>query len=235
MQIDIIGWLSQNKTWVFSGIGVAIPIAAISWWLSRRSASRPSQRSGAGSQNLQAARDINVSISTPTPAIPGTQTSVAEPRILVRDARRTRIILDETQQCFVESVPEGNMAALVAFRNRSEVTAKNVVATIEYISILDSQMVLHGVWLNNAFSTQWIEPGMTEQLLVAAYCNDEHQYYTFDCQQHDTVQPPAVPIPRLLSRGIYDVTVTLSVTGKDHLFKFTLNLEEFQFEYRGAA
>jgi hypothetical protein len=32
---DILRWLDQNKTWVFSGIGVAIPIAIISWWLTR--------------------------------------------------------------------------------------------------------------------------------------------------------------------------------------------------------
>src|SRR5690242_20699 len=160
MQVDIINWLDKNKTWVFSGIGVAVVGASVAFvrWLPGRHAARREQiqLSGADSRNVQVGGNINVSISNPVPAIPGTQASLAEPRIVVRDARRTRIILDEAQQCFVESVPEGNMAALVAFRNTSEVTAKNVVATIEFASILDSQMVLHGVWLNNGFSTQWI-------------------------------------------------------------------------------
>lgn len=74
MQIDIIGWLSQNKTWLLSGIGVAIPIAVVSWLFSRRSTSRnQTQRSGAGSANLQAGRDIRISMSPPAaPPLPTT-------------------------------------------------------------------------------------------------------------------------------------------------------------------
>jgi len=63
MQFEIISWLSQNRTWVFSGIGVAVPIAIVGWLLSRGRAKRSQgQQSGAGSSNLQAGRDINVAI-----------------------------------------------------------------------------------------------------------------------------------------------------------------------------
>ena len=54
--------------WVFDGCGVAIPVALISWLAARRSGSgegvirvRQSQKSGAGSINLQSGRDITVS------------------------------------------------------------------------------------------------------------------------------------------------------------------------------
>lgn len=239
MQVDIIGWLDRNKQWVFSGTGVAVlsAIIAIVRWLIRRRAATPqqAQQSGAGSQNIQAGRDIiNVSLAAPTHAPSGTgpavQPAPSEPTIVVREVRRTRVTFDAAKMRFVESVPEGNMAALVAFRNSSGVTAKDVTASIDFRSVVDSQTVLHGVWLNNSFSTQWIEPGRTEQLLIAAYCPDEHQYYTFDGQRHEIIEPAAEPLLRTLGKTIYDVTVTLSVAGTDHVYRFVLNLQEFQFD-----
>ena len=65
MQVDVIGWLGENRSWLFSGIGIAVPLAIVGWLLSRGRAKRDqSQRSGAGSSNLQAGGDINLLIGT---------------------------------------------------------------------------------------------------------------------------------------------------------------------------
>jgi hypothetical protein len=62
MLADIVGWLAQNKTWVFSGIGVLALTAiwAVARWLLRKRSTtqHQAQRTGAGSSNLQAGRDI---------------------------------------------------------------------------------------------------------------------------------------------------------------------------------
>jgi hypothetical protein len=66
---DILGWLEQNKTWLFSGIGVLglTVIGGIIRWFRRKPPAtwQQSQQAGASSSNLQAGRDINLSISTP--------------------------------------------------------------------------------------------------------------------------------------------------------------------------
>jgi hypothetical protein len=55
-----MGW----ETWVFSGFGVAIPLALIGWYLSRKSegAGGVTQRQsgGNGSVNIQAGHDVTV-------------------------------------------------------------------------------------------------------------------------------------------------------------------------------
>ncbi|XOF32800.1 MAG: hypothetical protein ACL93V_12335 [Candidatus Electrothrix sp. YB6] len=32
----MLDWLIQNKTWLFSGIAVSVPIALIGWYLARK-------------------------------------------------------------------------------------------------------------------------------------------------------------------------------------------------------
>lgn len=57
-------WVTANATWIFSGVGIAVPIALVTWWLSR---SQPSQRQRGGSQstNLQAGGDIRIQPGRP--------------------------------------------------------------------------------------------------------------------------------------------------------------------------
>lgn len=52
-------WLAENKDWVFSGVGVALVVGILGLMRRRRSGGQ-SIRGGAGFQNLQAGRDINV-------------------------------------------------------------------------------------------------------------------------------------------------------------------------------
>lgn len=52
-------WLMQNKEWVLSGIGVAIPIAIISWILAKRGL-KQKQKGGKASTNIQAGGDIKI-------------------------------------------------------------------------------------------------------------------------------------------------------------------------------
>ena len=58
------GWLWSNREWVFSGIGVFVLGGVV--WIVRRVLSRASatkvqtQRSGHGSTNIQAGRDITI-------------------------------------------------------------------------------------------------------------------------------------------------------------------------------
>jgi len=57
----VLDWIVLNKTWLFSGIAVAVPIALAGWLLSRRSNTRvQKQRSGKQSVNIQAGEDVNL-------------------------------------------------------------------------------------------------------------------------------------------------------------------------------
>ena len=59
--MDALNWAVENKTWLFSGAGVAI-IAAIVRWMLRKSSHAQQQNSGVGSQNIQAqaGRDLSI-------------------------------------------------------------------------------------------------------------------------------------------------------------------------------
>jgi hypothetical protein len=55
----IMDWIIQNTGWVFSGIGVAVITGIISLIFKKKEASaKQTIRSGAGSTNYQAGRDI---------------------------------------------------------------------------------------------------------------------------------------------------------------------------------
>lgn len=58
---EFVAWVLDNKTWLFSGVGVAV----VGWaarlaYLKRRASSTQSIRSGDSSTNIQAARDVNI-------------------------------------------------------------------------------------------------------------------------------------------------------------------------------
>jgi hypothetical protein len=54
-------WIVANKTWLFDGVLVAVPIAVIGWLFARRVIARvQKQRGGHGSPNVQVGGDINV-------------------------------------------------------------------------------------------------------------------------------------------------------------------------------
>jgi len=57
---DIIKWCLENKEWVFSGIAVAIPIAIVTWLLSRRSSLKQTQKGGNLSINIQVGQDLKI-------------------------------------------------------------------------------------------------------------------------------------------------------------------------------
>lgn len=123
------------------------------------------------------------------------------------------------------------MAALVAFRNKSGVTAKNVTATIEFAAGIDSQTVFHGCWLDETFSGVWIEASMTKHLVVAVHTEEENDYDTCDCQRHEINDEYEKPIVRGLGRQLQRVTVTLGINGEDKKFCFVLDLsKEFRFD-----
>jgi len=54
-------FISQNKEWLFSGLLVAVPLALISWLLSKRKAPDSQiQESGKNSLNIQAKENIHI-------------------------------------------------------------------------------------------------------------------------------------------------------------------------------
>jgi hypothetical protein len=56
---NILNWIVQNKEWIFSGIGVAVITGFISILSKNKgTSSKQTIRSGGGSNNLQAGRDI---------------------------------------------------------------------------------------------------------------------------------------------------------------------------------
>jgi len=63
-----MSWLANNYKWILDGLGVAIPLALIGWWLESRQSDRghrlhrikQRQRGGKNSINLQSAHDLKV-------------------------------------------------------------------------------------------------------------------------------------------------------------------------------
>lgn len=57
----VLDWLQTNAEWVFGGVGVAVPIAVVSWLAARnKDGHRQVQRGGKGSTNLQAGKSIRI-------------------------------------------------------------------------------------------------------------------------------------------------------------------------------
>lgn len=58
---EMLQWIIENKTWLFSGLAVAIPIAVIGWIISRpRNRTVQKQKSGSRSVNIQAGEDVSL-------------------------------------------------------------------------------------------------------------------------------------------------------------------------------
>src|SRR6476661_3644125 len=57
-------WLSRNRDWVFSGVGVAVVAGVIAFVRGQKGGHRQHQQSGAHSRNIQAGGDIRVNDST---------------------------------------------------------------------------------------------------------------------------------------------------------------------------
>ena len=62
----IFEWISINKEWVFSGVGV--PVIGIAWAIvhNRKAALLQKIKSGSGSTNIQVGRDIQIGNKTGT-------------------------------------------------------------------------------------------------------------------------------------------------------------------------
>jgi hypothetical protein len=60
---DIIKWFVENKEWALSGIAVAVPIAIVTWFLSRKSNVKQSQKGGDQSINIQVGQDLRINKS----------------------------------------------------------------------------------------------------------------------------------------------------------------------------
>jgi hypothetical protein len=59
----MIDWFISNKEWLLSGVAVAVPIAIITWFLTRKSVNQKQiQKSGKNSINIQTGRDINIEL-----------------------------------------------------------------------------------------------------------------------------------------------------------------------------
>lgn len=57
----MVEWIIENKTWLFSGLAVAIPLAIIGWIISRpKNKTVQKQKSGSRSVNIQAGRDVSI-------------------------------------------------------------------------------------------------------------------------------------------------------------------------------
>lgn len=57
----MVKWIIENKTWLFSGLAVAIPLAIIGWIISRQSKKTiQKQKAGSRSVNIQASGDVSI-------------------------------------------------------------------------------------------------------------------------------------------------------------------------------
>lgn len=59
-------WIAVNKSWLFDGVAVTVPIALIGWWIGRRvraeskKTHRQIQKAGNRSVNIQAGNDVTI-------------------------------------------------------------------------------------------------------------------------------------------------------------------------------
>ncbi|MEI8198733.1 MAG: hypothetical protein WCG21_01625 [Eubacteriales bacterium] len=60
--MDVFSWIQENKEWLFSGALIAIPLAVIGWIMSRKNISKV-QKSGHNSTNIQADRDVMITMN----------------------------------------------------------------------------------------------------------------------------------------------------------------------------
>lgn len=59
-------WIIANKTWLFDGALVAVPIAILGWIFAKRAISRSQkQRGGHGSINIQAGGNVKLETREP--------------------------------------------------------------------------------------------------------------------------------------------------------------------------
>lgn len=57
----MLDWVIQNKTWLFSGIAVAVPLTVIAWLMTRKVYKQKQiQKGGRNSTFIQAGHDINL-------------------------------------------------------------------------------------------------------------------------------------------------------------------------------
>ncbi len=52
-------WIIENRTWLFSGIAIAVPLALIGWFISKRG-NKQIQKGGKNSTNIQVGGNLNV-------------------------------------------------------------------------------------------------------------------------------------------------------------------------------
>ena len=62
--MDYIAWISENKSWLFDGLGVAI-VSAVAWliFIKDKSTTSQKQKSGNNSVNIQANGNIDITKS----------------------------------------------------------------------------------------------------------------------------------------------------------------------------
>ena len=56
-------WIIENKSWLFSGIAISIPLTIAGWIIAKKNKSQSqsqSQKSGDFSNNIQVGRDLNI-------------------------------------------------------------------------------------------------------------------------------------------------------------------------------
>lgn len=60
----MLNWINDNRQWLFDGLGVAVPLAFLSWigsrFFGRRQSNGQRQHGGENSVNIQAGRDARI-------------------------------------------------------------------------------------------------------------------------------------------------------------------------------
>jgi hypothetical protein len=52
-------WIIENRTWLFSGIAIAVPLALIGWYISSRG-NKQNQKGGKNATNIQVGGDFKI-------------------------------------------------------------------------------------------------------------------------------------------------------------------------------
>lgn len=56
----VMGFLFDNKEWLFGGVAVSVPIALVGWWLFSGRSEAQTQKSGKNSVNIQVGGNLEI-------------------------------------------------------------------------------------------------------------------------------------------------------------------------------
>jgi hypothetical protein len=210
-------WIAQNRTWLFSGIGVTA--FGVVYWLFKR-ITRGGRPSGPPSPqlNINVSPNISPTISNAQSHGPLPETSSASARwqpdirAVQCKASFARLLGDTERSCFI-----------VSFRNDGWADATNVIANVGYIGSSGQKLLVdYGGWIEHE-KTIDILRGHTKNLIIAVTDTGKN-YAVTDLGPPTNYVQAKLEEAGELTPGDWKMIVTLSADNfrRDYVFEVTI-------------